>query len=282
MPLLPSRLEKVRLMYDERSDKYDDSDVHVRQARDYIQWADLKEGQSVLDLACGTGLVALEAKKRVGASGHVVGVDISDGMLSVARRKAQAAGAEVTFINHDVTDLAGVDLSPANKEGWQGFDVIVCASALILLPDPLQAVKSWVPLLRPGGRLITDVQTKDANVAMNIFAAIAPKLGEEKVLWDATRYQSKSGLEELMTEAGLTVEKCWRTEPYAIHHYELGHAPKMFEESVGQSMFKTFGRPEIKERAKSLFIDQFVETAGQSELIVEETCFWVVIASRPV
>ena len=49
-------------MYDARSDVYDQNMVHVEQARDFINWAQLKPGHSLLDLACGTGLVTIAAK----------------------------------------------------------------------------------------------------------------------------------------------------------------------------------------------------------------------------
>src|ERR1700712_4799797 len=99
-----SQLDSVRAMYDERSEQYDENEVHVRQAQDYCDWANLKKGDSVLDLACGTGLVALGAKQQVGELGHVVGVDISEGMLNVARRKAATAGLAISFYNHDISN----------------------------------------------------------------------------------------------------------------------------------------------------------------------------------
>lgn len=92
-------------MYDARSDVYDQNMVHVEQARDFINWAQLKPGHSLLDLACGTGLVTIAAKEAVGDSGHVVGVDISDGMLKIARQKAEDKRLSVRFINHDISTL---------------------------------------------------------------------------------------------------------------------------------------------------------------------------------
>ena len=53
-----------------------------------LQAAAVQNGDAVLDVACGTGILAREAVKRVGASGSVVGIDINEGMLAVARRKA--------------------------------------------------------------------------------------------------------------------------------------------------------------------------------------------------
>jgi len=273
-----SQLDLIRSIYDERSEGYDENDVHVRQAQDYVKWAELKQGESLLDLACGTGLVALGAKQEVGESGHIVGVDISEGMLEVARRKAKASGVEVPFVNHDISDLSGLEILPKDS---RGFDAITCASALILIPDPLQAVRNWKRLLSPGGRLIADVQTKDANVVMNIFAAIAPQVGES-VPWDAHRWNSKQVLEDLMIEAGLKVQKAFTTEAYAKKHFHCDVAPELFEQAVEKSLFKGFGRSTIRERAKALFVDKFTELAGPVRSIDEETRYWVAVASKPL
>ncbi|KAH0847345.1 hypothetical protein AYO21_03744 [Fonsecaea monophora] len=273
-----SQLDVVKSMYDERSEQYDENDVHVKQAQDYIKWAALKDGDSLLDLACGTGLVAIDAKQVVGRSGRVVGVDISEGMLNVARRKAQAAGLDIVFHNHDISDLSGLDITSKDSEG--SFDVITCASALILLPDPLQAVKNWKSTLRPGGRLITDVQTKDANVVMNIFSAIAPELGET-VPWHSHLWQSQQALATLMVDAGYHVDKVFETEAYARTQYHLEAAAEIFEKAVSKSMFKDFGRPDIREKARRLFVQKFTEIAGSKDIIDEETRYWVTVATKP-
>ncbi|EXJ68401.1 uncharacterized protein A1O5_08193 [Cladophialophora psammophila CBS 110553] len=275
-----TQLEVVKSMYDERSAQYDESDVHVRQAQDYIAWANLKAGEKLLDLACGTGLVAIGAKHVVGKSGRVVGIDISEGMLNVARRKAEAAGLEIAFLNHDVSDLSGLDIVPKDHSDRLLFDVITCASALILLPDPLQAVKNWKSVLRPGGRLITDVQTKDANVVMNIFSAIASAVGET-VPWHLHLWQSQQALATLMLDAGFHVERIFETEAYARTHYHLGTASELFEKAVNNAMFKGFGRAEVREKAKELFIQKFAEIAGLKGTIDEETTYWVIVVTRP-
>jgi len=111
----------------------------------------------VVDLACGTGLVSLGAKQKVGPQGTVISVDVSQGMLKVAQRKAQRDNLEIVFVDHDITDiqaLQGFLPKPA-----EGFDVITCASALVSLESPQRAIKDWATLLKPRGRLIMDVPT---------------------------------------------------------------------------------------------------------------------------
>ncbi len=108
LPMTTSHAGRIKAIYDERSPKYE-TPLHIHQAQDYIQLAELKDGDHVLDLACGTSLVTLPAKRKVGQRGHVVGVDISDGMLKVAQRKVQSAGLEIVFINQRYFEPRGVE-----------------------------------------------------------------------------------------------------------------------------------------------------------------------------
>ena len=154
----------IKKIYGERSEDYDDSN-NSHHAKEYIKRAELKEGETVLDLACGTGLVAILSKKQV-RRGRIVGVDISNGMLEVARRRTRQQGLDITYIEHDIADLSGLDLLP---DATQGFDVITCASALVLSKDPLCAVKHWASLLAPNSRLLTDVASERSMVAALIL-----------------------------------------------------------------------------------------------------------------
>src|SRR5215467_9211280 len=64
-----------------------------------LSFAHLQPGQSVLDVGCGTGSLAITAKRQVGAGGNVHGVDASPEMIARARKKARKAGIEITFRN---------------------------------------------------------------------------------------------------------------------------------------------------------------------------------------
>src|SRR5260370_3941281 len=64
-----------------------------------LDLGNLNPGESVLDIGCGTGTLAIAAKQRVGSAGRVYGVDASPEMLARAGRKAKKAGAEVVFKN---------------------------------------------------------------------------------------------------------------------------------------------------------------------------------------
>jgi ubiquinone/menaquinone biosynthesis C-methylase UbiE len=122
--------------------------VHVCAHR-LVELSGLHNGAQVLDVATGTGWAALAAGRTIGPAGHVVGVDMSPGMLQEAQRKMVAA------------DLANVELREGDAEHLDfadnSFDVVLCASALFFLPHMLEAVREWQRVLRPGGRVAFSV-----------------------------------------------------------------------------------------------------------------------------
>jgi len=106
-------------------------------------------GENVLDVACGTGLVTFPLAGEVGASGRVVGVDLSGQMVEEARARAmRGAVANVGFARMDAENLELPDGS---------FDLAVCALGLMYLPDPGRALREMRRVLRPGGRMAAAV-----------------------------------------------------------------------------------------------------------------------------
>lgn len=99
-----------------------------------------ERASDVLDLGCGTGSLSLLAS---GWGHHVTGVDLSPGMVDLAR--AKLAGRDAVFL---VGDAA------APPVGEQLFDVLLCRHVLWTLPDPGRVLRHWCGLLRPGGRLV--------------------------------------------------------------------------------------------------------------------------------
>jgi len=110
-----------------------------------LDCAALAAGERVLDVACGTGLVAFGAAEAVGPVGSVLGIDLSDGMLHAARRQAEVRRlSNVRFERMDAELLVLADAS---------FDVCLCALGLMYLPEPERAVRAMRRVTRPGGRL---------------------------------------------------------------------------------------------------------------------------------
>jgi demethylmenaquinone methyltransferase / 2-methoxy-6-polyprenyl-1,4-benzoquinol methylase len=119
--------------------------IDRRWRRAMVTFARVRDGAAVLDVATGTGDVALEFARRTGA-GAIVGVDMSAGMLDVAGAKLPAAsGRAVDLVQGDALSLPFADAT---------FDAVAIAFGLRNLPDYGAGVAEMVRVLRPGGRLV--------------------------------------------------------------------------------------------------------------------------------
>lgn len=122
---------------------YDTPRLVQRCAHRLVERAPLPLGTRVLDVATGTGGVAMAAAQRVGPTGRVVGIDLASDMLAYARQKLAAADlATVEFREGDAEHLDFPD---------QCFDVVLCAASLFFVPDMLAALREWGRVLAPGG-----------------------------------------------------------------------------------------------------------------------------------
>jgi ubiquinone/menaquinone biosynthesis C-methylase UbiE len=112
-----------------------------------LDLAQLRPGETVLDVGCGTGTLALLAKQRVGAAGRVTGVDPSAQMIARARRKAARRGLGAHFEIAAVEQLAFPDRS---------FDVVLSTYMMHVLTDDLkrQGLAEIRRVLKSGGRLL--------------------------------------------------------------------------------------------------------------------------------
>lgn len=121
-------------------------------AVDLVERAGVGPGASVLDVACGTGAVARVAAARVG-DGRVVGLDVNEGMLAVARAVPQTAGLPIDWVEGSALAMPFVD---------REFDIVLCQLGLQFVPDRPSALREMRRVLRTGGR-----------IAASVFSAIA-------------------------------------------------------------------------------------------------------------
>ena len=263
-------------LYDERSVKYDNSH-HPRFARHTVQLAKVQPGEHVLDLACGTGLVSYYASEIVGPSGSVIGVDISSGMLAQAEEKEPSHDLQnVAFYKHSITELDTLDAVKGKQ-----FDLITCCSALVLLPDPAQAVKHWVAFLKPGGRLITDVTHPNNLISGLVFERVGIALGRP-LPWYRIPFQKVEDLQIVMEGAGLhSVDVrmvsqldipgtddlkdylCPLTNPKVDKEYDVTDADQVFDETIDTAPMKSLARPpDVREKARGLFKEEWANVAN--------------------
>jgi ubiquinone/menaquinone biosynthesis C-methylase UbiE len=137
--------QQIADLYSRRSFNYDDGEWHPRIAHRLVEYAQLSQGQKILDIATGTGMVAIEAAQIVGNEGQVIGIDISTGMIEQARQKVVSLG--LCNIEFQIADAESLNF-PLNT-----FDYIFCSSALIWMSDLLGALRLWHRFLKPSGVL---------------------------------------------------------------------------------------------------------------------------------
>ena len=120
----------------------------------------VKEGERVLDVACGTGNAAIPAAS---AGGITTGVDITPSLLEDARRNARSQGVDVDWVEGDAQDLPFDDDS---------FDVIVSTFGCMFAPDHARAAAEIVRVLKPGGRFGIVAWRPEGNIGQ-FFQTIA-------------------------------------------------------------------------------------------------------------
>src|SRR5262245_27197030 len=139
--------KKAAATYNAAADFYDHptNTFWERYGRRTIERLRLAEGLRGLDVCCGSGASAIPAAQAVGLSGAVVGVDLADNLLKLARTKAVQLGlTNIEFRAGDLTALPFPDGS---------FDAVVCVFGIFFVPDMEAAVRELRRVLRADGRL---------------------------------------------------------------------------------------------------------------------------------
>jgi SAM-dependent methyltransferase len=123
-----------------------------------VALAAVRAGNRVLDIATGSGEPALTAARAVGQSGRVVAVDMSPGMLAIARERIDAAG--LTNVDLVESDAESLRLDP------HSFDAVLCRWGLMFMPDLGGVVRGMHRALKPGGHFAAAVWSVADKVPM--------------------------------------------------------------------------------------------------------------------
>jgi ubiquinone/menaquinone biosynthesis C-methylase UbiE len=126
-----------------------------------IETANIKPGHHIIDIACGTGVLSIAAYEHIAPEGTIVGVDINEAMLNIAKSKSSS----IEWQN------APAEALPFNDNN---FDRTVCQFGLMYFEDKAGAIREMIRVLKPGGVLAVTVwDTLDNN----------PGLAAEEYLW---------------------------------------------------------------------------------------------------
>jgi ubiquinone/menaquinone biosynthesis C-methylase UbiE len=146
MSIQESPQGRAAATYNAAADSYDDpaNAFWARFGRRTIERLALRPGNRVVDVCCGSGASALPAARQVGPGGAVLGIDLSDRLLELARAKAGDEGlCNVEFRAGDMLDL----------DFHAQFDAVVCVFGVFFVPDMAAAVRALWQAVRPGGKL---------------------------------------------------------------------------------------------------------------------------------
>ncbi len=133
-----------------------------------LRHVNLQLGERVLDIACGTGIVARQVAPWVGTTGHVTALDMNPAMLAVARQAPPPTGATIQWQQGNAIDLPFADGT---------FDVTLCQHGLQFIPDRPAALREMRRVLAPGGRAL--VMVLQALALHPVFEALMASVANQ-------------------------------------------------------------------------------------------------------
>lgn len=179
---LDESARRARRTYDAAADHFDELGFWARLSERTLERLQLLPGAAVLDAPCGSGASALPAARAVGATGTVVGADLSAGLLRLARAKAERAGlANATFRLADMRSLGYPDGS---------FDAVVCVLGIFFVDDMRGLAQELWRMVRGGGVLAVTTWGEGAldppaQAFWDAVGQVRPELVRSFNPWDA-------------------------------------------------------------------------------------------------
>lgn len=134
-----------------------EGDSHPREAKRLLEYVSLESGETILDIATGTGLVAIPAAQKVAPDGSVIGVDISPVML--AQAKSKIAAQAINNLELIEADIESVEFAA------EQFNIIFCCSALVYISDIPAILNKCYRWLKPSGYLAFTTPDKTSHLA---------------------------------------------------------------------------------------------------------------------
>jgi ubiquinone/menaquinone biosynthesis C-methylase UbiE len=191
---------KAAATYNAAADSFDApaNSFWDRFGRRTVERLGLAPGARVLDACCGSGASAIPAAETVGSRGFVLGVDLAEDLLALARAKAKARTLDnVEFRAADVLDQTITS---------ESFDAVVCVFGIFFIPDMAGAVRALWKTVRPGGKLALTTWGPNtfepaSSAFWNAVRDVRPDLYRGFNPWD--RISQPGALRELLRAGGI-------------------------------------------------------------------------------
>jgi ubiquinone/menaquinone biosynthesis C-methylase UbiE len=136
-----------------------------------VRASELKSGEKVLDLACGTGIVSRAAAEQLGACGHITGLDTNPGMLKVAQKIGIKGSCPIEWVEGSACNMPLED---------GAFDAVLCQQGLQYFPDQVKAISECYRVLRTGGRACFNIWAAAGPYNEALARAIAMHIGDKE------------------------------------------------------------------------------------------------------
>jgi len=250
--------------------------ITAQWAADLIERAAPQTGERILDVACGTGVVARLAAERI-RTGRVVGLDLNTGMLAVARSLPSGAGPDIEWFEGNVLDLSFEDRT---------FDLVTCQLGLQFFPDRAKALQEIHRVLVPNGRLALSVYSaiERTPVAQALANALDQHLGPGASVIKRSEHSlsDPNALERVVRDQGfhdLSLQAVIMTirfdSPRDYVRLQIAATP-MADLVNGMSSEK---REVVIDRITTALMTSLGQSAGSGELCSPQEAF-VVLARR--
>lgn len=141
-----------------------------RSAKELVAAAEVGEGDRVLDVGCGTGIVARTAAAKTKTAAQVTGADVNAPMLVAAAGFAETSGlGEIEWVECDAASM---------PFGDQTFDAVLCQQGLQFMPDHVGALREMMRVMKPGGRIALSVWKEQSPLGAAFAKVFDRQFGE--------------------------------------------------------------------------------------------------------
>lgn len=216
-----------------------------------IELLKINKGNTVLDIACGTGVVIKEIRNKVGNSGYVVGADVSTTAIKIAK-KWNEKKSNLDFVNTDAEKFS------FSKK----FDIVTCQYALFFFPNAQKALKNMKNSLKKSGKIGISVHGNKENVPFfsNILDSVIQYIPDYVLPGSPNldRFGTKSSLKKEISKAGFS--------KISVKEFVFQYSPGKFED-YWNNYIKYIASP-LKEKLNEL---EYSKRKELKQLVKEKT-----------